>query len=79
MYKRQVENSLASLRNLAEISLELKANKGGTVDQILVSTGQSFAAGEPLVTVLNSEKVRIVTYVEPDDFGKVQYLSLIHI
>lgn len=69
----QVENSLASLRNLAEISLELKANKGGTVDQILVSTGQSFAAGEPLVTVLNSEKVRIVTYVEPDDFGKVQY------
>lgn len=71
----QVEKSLASLKNLTETSMDVRANKGGMVDQILVSTGQNFAAGEPLVTILNPEKVRIVTYVEPDDFTKVQYGS----
>lgn len=67
----QVEQSIKSLQKITEEFFEIKAGQGGKVSSILVSEGQSFAAGEPLAVVMNTEQAYIVTYVDPSNFKKI--------
>lgn len=67
----QVEQSINSLKRLTQDSFDVKTGQGGKVSSIFVSEGQSFSAGEPLAVILNTEQVHIVTYVDPNDFKKM--------
>jgi len=67
----QVEQTISSLKKMTQDSFDIKTGQGGKVSSIFVSDGQSFSAGEPLAVVLNTEQVHIVTYVDPNDFKKI--------
>ncbi|MBC8016225.1 MAG: HlyD family efflux transporter periplasmic adaptor subunit [Sporomusaceae bacterium] len=68
----QVEQNITSLKKMTEGLFDIKSGQGGKVHSIFVSDGQSFAAGEPLAVVLNTQQVHIVTYVDPNDFKKIR-------
>ena len=67
----QVEQSIDALKKITGGFYEIFAGQGGKVNSIAVSAGQSFAAGEPLAVVADTEQVHIVTYVDPNDFKKI--------
>jgi multidrug resistance efflux pump len=67
----QIDQSLNSLQKISEEYFELKSAQGGKVGSVYVADGQSFAAGEPLAVLLNTEQVHIVTYVDPSDYKKI--------
>lgn len=67
----QVDQSIASLKKMTEEFFDIKAGLGGKVSSVFVSDGQSFAAGEPLAAIVNTNEVHVVAYVDPKDFKKM--------
>lgn len=67
----QVEQSINSLKKITEAFFDIKSDQGGKVNSIFVSDGQSFSAGDPLAVIVNTGQVHIVTYVDPNDFEKI--------
>lgn len=67
----QVEQSIKSLKKMTEEFFDIKVGQGGKVNSIYVSDGQSFTAGEPLAILVNTKEVHVVTYVDPNDFKKI--------
>ncbi len=68
----QIEQSIKSLKKMTEEYFDIKAGQGGKVSSLFVSDGQSFSGGEPLAVVVNTEKVHVVTYVDPNDFKHIK-------
>lgn len=68
----QIEQSISSLKKMTEEFTDIKAGQGGKVNSIFVSEGQNFFAGDPLAVVVNTQQVHIVTYVDPNDFKKIE-------
>lgn len=67
----QVEQSINSLKKMTEEFFDIKVEQGGKVNSIFVSDGQSFSAGESLAILADTQQVHIVTYVEPNDYKKI--------
>ncbi|MDF2567688.1 MAG: multidrug resistance efflux pump-like protein [Oscillospiraceae bacterium] len=67
----QVEQSIRSLKKITEDFFDIKSGQGGKVNSIFVTEGQSFSAGEPLAILVNTQQAHIVTYVDPNDFKKI--------
>ncbi|MBP2635965.1 MAG: multidrug resistance efflux pump-like protein [Firmicutes bacterium] len=67
----QIEQSIKSLKQMTEEYFTVNTGAGGKVSSVFVTEGQSFAAGEPLAVLVDTQKVYIVTYVDPGDFKNI--------
>lgn len=67
----QVDQSIKSLKKMSEEFFDVKLGHGGKVSSLAVSEGQSFSAGEPLAVLINTDQVYIITYIDPNNFKKI--------
>lgn len=67
----QLEQSIKALRTMNEEFFDVKASQKGKVSYLFVNDGQSFYAGDPLAVIVDTEQVRILTYVDPKDYRKI--------